>query len=279
MTFIKKIIINCIFEIYHFFNKICCKNDFCVIQLLTMSSLTLTLSGNSSQLKSDYFPPIELGDVGEYECGLIDFYTFNSIPNIDKATNLFHYHVGIELDRKNIYYKPKYFEIPTGSYEIDDLIQVIRNLLQENNKKIPIDFKLKVKKTTLQCEIFCSQPIDFTQKNSIGSLLGFDGLLDPNEWHTSNIPVNITGVNAVRIECNITGGAYINNRPANTIHEFYPTVSAGYKIVEVPRNVIYLPVIARTIHSLHINIVDQNNLPVNFRGEVITVRIHIKRKK
>lgn len=58
-----------------------------------MSSLTLTLTGNSSHLKADYFPPIDLSQ-GEYVCGLIDFQTFNSIPNIDEINNKFHYGYG-----------------------------------------------------------------------------------------------------------------------------------------------------------------------------------------
>lgn len=84
-------------------------------------------------------------------------------------------------------------------------------------------------------------------------------------------------MNAIRVECNLTSGAYINNRLIHTIHEFFPTVSPGYKIVEVPKNVIYLPVTVEEIHMLNIRIVDQDGHLVNFRGETITIRIHIKK--
>lgn len=44
-------------------------------------ALTITLSGNSSILTADYFPPIELVKHLDYVCGLVDFQTYNSIPN------------------------------------------------------------------------------------------------------------------------------------------------------------------------------------------------------
>lgn len=60
-----------------------------------MSSITLTLSGNSAHLQAEYFPTIDLSD-GNYVCGLIDFQTFNSIPNVDGTNNMFYY--GSEID-------------------------------------------------------------------------------------------------------------------------------------------------------------------------------------
>ena len=50
-------------------------------------SFTLTLSGNSSVLETQYFPPIELSLNKNYVLGLVEFLTFNSIPNIEKSQN------------------------------------------------------------------------------------------------------------------------------------------------------------------------------------------------
>ena len=60
------------------------------------------------------------------------------------------------------------------------------------------------------------------------------------------------------------------------LHEFFPAVPIGYKIIEVPSQVIYLPVTVKNIDKLQLRIVDQDGDLVNFRGEVITVRLHIK---
>ena len=88
--------------------------------------------------------------------------------------------------------------------------------------------------------------------------------------------MKILKVNSLRIECNITTGAYINNQSVHTIHQFFPAVPPGYKIIEVPKQVIYLPVSIKCIDYIQLRIVDQEGDLVNFRGETITVRLHIK---
>lgn len=272
-----------------------------------MTSITLTLTGNESVLKAEYFPPIELGD-GAYVCGLIDFQTFNSIPNIDERNNQFHYidtkdiplplsafkydssgskisditfdnaelsNIDLKLTQSEINQLNgiKCIIIPTGSYEVEHIDNFLKTSLGSD-----VEFTLKINNNTLRSEIKCSRTIDFAKTNSIGSLLGFsERILDANVLHISDKPINILKVNAVNIECNITTGAYINNKQVHTIHQFFPKVAAGYKIVEVPKNVIYLPVIVKSIHALNIRIVDQDGHLVNFRGETITLRIHIKK--
>ena len=223
-------------------------------------SLTLTLSGTSSVLEAHYFPTIELSTDKNYVLGLVEFLTFNSIPNIDKSHNKF-------------YVGEKIINIPVGSYEIEDIDKHLNKRLTKEN----IDITLKANNNTLRSSIKCNQQIDFRPEDSIGRLLGFNPrVLEPNLTHNSDQPVAILKINALRIECNITSGAYINGQRAHIIHEFFPTAPSGYKIVEVPSQVIYLPVTVKCIDHLQIRIVDQDGHLVNFRGEIITVRLHIK---
>ena len=72
----------------------------------------------------------------------------------------------------------------------------------------------------------------------------------------------------------MTAGAYINERRVHTRHEFFPAVPPGYKIIEVPSQVIYLPITVKTIDHLQVPIVDQDGNLVNFRGEIVTIRPH-----
>jgi len=51
-------------------------------------SITLTLTGTTSILVADYFPPITLDQ--DYQCGLISMDTCNSITNVNVEYNLFH---------------------------------------------------------------------------------------------------------------------------------------------------------------------------------------------
>lgn len=226
-----------------------------------IESLTLSLSGPSSSLETYYFPPIELDSDRMYVLGLVELLTFNSIPNIDLNCNKFY--VGKEV-----------VELPTGSYEIEDIERTLQEILNSKDIKLSI----KPNNNTLRSSITCSHEIDFRPDDSIARILGFTPrLLEPYINHSSDLPVAILKVNALRVECNITSGAYINQKQVHTIHEFFPAVPPGYKIIEVPKQIIYLPVSVKIIDHLQLRIVDQNGDLVNLRGEVVTIRLHLKR--
>lgn len=57
----------------------------------------------------------------KYEIGLANFDTFNLIPNDDKINNLF---ISGDKDKQS-------FEIPSDSYELKDLIEIIQKKLQK----------------------------------------------------------------------------------------------------------------------------------------------------
>lgn len=227
------------------------------------TSLTLTLSGESSILESYYFPPIELSPRKVYALGLIDLLTFNSIANIDNIRN-------------QIKIGDQVIKLPTGSYEIADINSYIQEVLEGSS----IKFSLTANVITLKSEINCNKVVDFKIKRSIAPLLGFPQLtLEANQSHISSSPVKILKFNVLRVECNITTGAYINNQKVHTIHEFFPSVPPGYKIIEVPSKVIYQPICVSSISHIQLKIVDENGDLINFRGETITVRLHIKTLK
>lgn len=256
-----------------------------------MKQLTLTLTGNSSSLSADYYPPIELDDNSEYVIGLIDFTAYNSIANITGKNNKLHIRkYYLYEDEHSMTYGEKYtvdwvVKIEIGSYEMKDLLQALNNKLANFKDFVAsITVNEKTMKSMLSIKSDANSDIfklDFSRRGSIGSVLGFlPRIVDFNNAHPtveSDHLVNINSVNVLRIECNLAGGSFINHKSTHTIHEFWPEVPAGYKIVEVPRNIIYMPVIGRTIHHLNLKIVDQDGDLVDFRGETITCRVHIKK--
>jgi hypothetical protein len=222
-----------------------------------------TITGTESRISTDFYPPIDLNETDEYSLALINFECFNSIPNIDKTNNKFYY----DEDDKVI-------EIPEGSYELEDINRYLRTVLHREK----IFLKIKANNNTLKCGIVCEKSINFIPKDSIGRLLGFsERKLKPNVPNTSDFGVSILKVNSISIDCNIVSSSYRNQRAVHILHNFFPLVAPGYKIVENPKNVIYLPINTRQIHNITIKIVDQDGDLINFRGEVITITLHLKK--
>lgn len=227
---------------------------------------TFTLFGRRSVLHAEYNPPILLDD-DDYELGLINFETYNAIPNVDENNNT------LVIGNTTI-------KIPVGAYEIDDINKIINSELAE--KTLITKFNVSVNNNTLKCVIKSNVEVKFNIPNSIGSLFGFkhSKILDPHfSQHESEHVVNILKVNIIKIECNIIYGAYSNTEAVHTIHEFFPSVPPGYKIIETPRNVIYMPLNTRHIDNITLKIVDQDGKLVNFREELVTIRLHLRRKQ
>lgn len=219
------------------------------------------LTGTSSILSHELTFPIDVSR-GDWELGLVDLTTYNSIPNIE--TN---------INDKFYYGEDKKITIPEGSYEVEDIEKYLKEKLGKE-----ITFTLKPNNNTLKCEICCSEKIDFKKTDSIGKLLGFKGqIYDANIQHISDLPVDIIKVNSIRVECNVTRGSFLNGVEGHVIHEFFPSEPPGYKIIEIPKNVIYLPVIAQRINNLTVSLRDQDGNLVNFRKERISVRLHLRR--
>ena len=146
------------------------------------------------------------------------------------------------------------------------------------NPRFVCTFSLKGNVNTLKSEMICSHEVNLSIPNSIAPVLGFaDVKYAPNILYFSSIPVNILKVNAIRIICNLVVQSYDNGVASHIIHEFFPSVPPGYKIVEIPRNVMYLPINTSTIRNITVKIVDENDKLVNFQGETITLRLHLKK--
>ncbi|CAH1224430.1 unnamed protein product [Diabrotica balteata] len=249
-------------------------------------SYTFVLSGRESVLSTKIYPPIILNENEQYVLGLIDFMSYNTIPNVDQTNNKFH------IDGYDI-------TIPEGSYEVEDLSNYLtekitelelkldrtpekdetdidkntkgekQNLVtqggnakarKQHNMDQPTSLIMRINNNTLKCEIKSNKVIHFEKPNTIAPLLGFTSKrLSPLKTHVAENPVHITKVNSICVECNLITNSYVNENQGHIIHMFYPNVLPGYKIVEIPKKVIYLPVTNRYIDEIFIKIVDQDD--------------------
>jgi hypothetical protein len=229
---------------------------------------TFIFTGKSSDLNADYNPPIYLEEDTNYEIALVNFDSFYSIPNIDSANNT--------LLWWDAYNQVQISEIPEGSYEIDNLGDAIQKSISRKDPSTIILIDLD--QVTSRVVIRSNRKISFEVKNSIGSVLGFTNqTIEPNIRTSGNSPVSIIKVNAICIDCNIAGGSYMNGRPVHVIHSFFPTVSPGYKIVEAPAQPIYHPVTVKTITNIRVRIIDQDGQLLNFKDDIRTIRVHLRK--
>lgn len=221
-------------------------------------SFTISVTGCESELITNYSPPLEIN--GNYECALLYFSTFNSLPNIDSKNNKFYYG------------DSEVIEVPEGSYELQDIYDFLRNNIKD------CSIKIWSNNNTLRTKLFCSKEIHFEKEESFGSLFGFGKeTLKANIIHESRFPVSILSTTIVRIECDIASGSFVNGIPSHIIYEFVPNVPPGYRIIEIPKNLIYFPINQNTISEINIRLLDSKNNLVNLRGEEIQLYLHLRK--
>lgn len=225
-------------------------------------SFIFTLTGKSSVLSADFNPPIFLDDENDYVMGLLSFESYNTIPNVIQGRN----------DTLQLTGGSK-IVLPEGAYEIDDIAEYVQKQLKSGEILV-----IKGIKATMKTEIKSSHEVDFTSQRSLGALLGFERLkYEAHKTHTSENITNIMNINSILIHCSISLGSYKNGKPGHIIHQFFPTVPSGFKIVESPNPVIYLPIGTKTITNITIKILDQDDKPISFSSETVTVGLHLKK--
>ena len=239
------------------------------------TSFQVIVSGNQSSFNTLFNPKIELDKKKVYEIALVNLETFYSFPNIDDSNNIFVY----SHDQGQTWTKIK---IPTGSYEIGDLNQTIRFEMEkvghydEVNQESYIN--IAANSNTLKTILIIGKDyqVDFNQPNNLSKVLGFTGKKYIEGFHESEKPVNILSINSIFVNIDIIDGSYVNGKTKNTIYSFFPDVAPGFKIIESPVNLVYLPILPYTIQNLNLSITDQDENLLNLRDEKLTARFHIR---
>jgi hypothetical protein len=236
-------------------------------------SIQLILSDNKTRFTTNFNSPLSPNSTG-YEVALVNLETWYSFPNIDTTNHVLRYSNDNGTTRHEV-------RIPEGSYELKDLneeaIQQMRMKRHYNElaNKPYISFTANVNTLKTGLEIVGDYKVDFRIPNSFNVILGFKNKVYHAGATASENIVDILPVNSIFITLDLINGSYVNGAKKNVIFSF-PQVEPGFKIVENPYNLVYLPVNKNEISSIEVTMTDQDGKLLNLRGEKLTIRLHIR---
>ena len=160
-----------------------------------------------------------------------------------------------------------------GSYEIDDINNTIQHEMEKRAHHDPINedyyINISANSNTLKSVLILEKDyqVDFNHQISLSKVLGFTGTKYTEGFHESENVVTILSINSILVNIDIISGSYVNGTTKNTSYSFFPKVSPGYKIIETPVNLIYLPITLDIIDRLGVSIMDQDDHLLNLRNE------------
>lgn len=88
--------------------------------------------------------------------------------------------------------------------------------------------------------------------------------------------MQVASVNTIKLNCNITTGAYYNNIPSHTIYECPINIPSRYALQEIIANNIFSPINTPCIENITLTVYGQDENLVNFQAEKIVVRLQLK---
>lgn len=256
----------------------------------------LEFSQKSSEISQDFFPPLELNPDSNYVLGLYSLTTYNSISNIKtnendiisfvaaidpiklpssaqvaKASTQDHILFMQQLVAPHIEEKEIIIQIPEGSYELAQLGSYISQRLKERG----YEFSLTINTSTMKVEMSSNCDIKFP-KNSIKDILGFQNNYYPRGYHVSEAIPQISAVNIVNVECNIIDGSFRNGKKSHSLYAFSPNVPTGYKLIERPSNILFLPVRQKDISNITLRLTNEKGKLVQFNHEEVTIHLVLR---
>jgi hypothetical protein len=210
-------------------------------------------------------------------------------PNIyesgDKQNNLL-YVIAPDINNIN---QAVQLAIPQGLYDIDTLSNAINVQLENAGFKFSPDAVLSLEadnatqKTIIRFN-YANMQIDFTQPNTLRTILGFDSVILQN---LLNVPQNFISPNTALFSVIdsfyintdfITSGLRVNTRYTSAIAKVNINVAVGFQILYTPINPTQIPCpdlrgINKSSYSVWIT--DQNFNPVYLTGYPSTIQFKI----
>ena len=227
-------------------------------------SRKFTLHGPSSLLTANIFPPILLDKNKNYGIGLLNFFGYNTIANVQQGVTS-----EFSIMQNTI------IGIPTGTYDAEAIFSYLEKEIAKIDKSQSLKFNIN--HNTGRVSVLASFDIDASYDGSVTQLLGFTKrMLKANILHTSDAPANIFNYHSINVECNLTSSdSYVNGIPSNVIYSFCPDVEINYRINQAISPIIYLNVSKKVIDFIEVRVTSEKGALLDFRGENISLILHL----
>ena len=236
------------------------------------TSWYITCSAKDSHIRTIFSPAINVPPGCHYEMACCSVETYYSFPNIDEKNNT----VKLSNNNGKTWYLIK---LSKGCYEIKAINAELKRLFKEELKGDEKELCIAKHPTSLGCVMTLGKnvAVDFNVPSSLGPVLGFSPKIYHSEKrYKSEHIVNILRVNSIIVHCDIVALSRKNGIASPIIYNFFPNVSPGKKIVDRPRNLIYLPLTLNVISEMNVWLSDQSGRPLDIQGEELTITFHMK---
>ncbi|KAK7595193.1 hypothetical protein V9T40_001626 [Parthenolecanium corni] len=255
-------------------------------------------------------PAIELDKQKHYSLGLIYFSSFNTIPNITDKNNSLRVRFDVLQGFKNNLLpfdkiSPEHLvspwleiKIPEGIYDLEKLLSVLTNLLRQefmrwNEKHFnavdgeSLDFIFdSATYRVMIIDVNNTCKFDFTRKNSIGPLLGFNEHNESTNWtnnhayilhhHIADKEPSIHPFNSVNIFCNLIKQSYLNGEENHILYSFPYKISPSQQIHEYPQEIIYLPINTTSIREIALSLRDEHGKEIILPDTRVVISLRLK---
>lgn len=234
---------------------------------------------NTGDFRTRFASPIPMSDAQgnpiPYEVALISHNAWYSFPNISETAYdnaLFQYNNGVT---------DKQFTIPTGTYSFTDLNDYIQTQITLNGDVgTNIDFQPNYSTLTTTVTIAGGYNVDLSVSN-LYLLFGFSAAQVAAPITVTTTSANLAditnGVDTLLIRMDNISNAYDVNGVTNVLYSYIPSTAPGSSIDVRPRYPMYVALnLTRDLTNFRIYITDQQNRPIDFRGETISYLLHFR---
>ncbi len=161
--------------------------------------------------------------------------------------------------------------LANGCYEISDYNKVIQQYVGDN-----IQIILNQASGHVMIKLAEGWKVYFSKPNCWNKELGYENKDLSEKINISKNMADITTIQKIYLDCSIIRGAYYKGKISNILYSFPNSHKYGSLITYAPYPKERMVLINKNFNKIIFKFYDEDNKPIDFQGEPVTLRIEIK---